>query len=131
MNNVARLRLNTAIEPAREPVVVMGSEPPPPPTATPLHKTVSGGALNGRALSLPQPIYPDPARRARLSGTVTVELVVDETGKVISAQATSGPAMLREAATQAAMKAKFSPTMLSGQPVKVSGTINYKFTLAQ
>jgi len=108
----------------------MGSEPPPSP-APRSQKPVSGGALNGRALSLPQPIYPDPARRARLSGTVTVELVVDETGKVISAQATSGPAMLREAATQAAMKAKFSPTMLSGQPVKVSGTINYKFTLAQ
>ena len=130
MNNAARLKLNAAIEPAREPVVVMGSEPPPPPTR-PVQKPVSGGALNGRALSLPQPIYPDPARRARLSGVVTVELVVDETGKVISAQATSGPAMLREAATQAAMKAKFSPTMLSGQAVKVSGTINYKFTLAQ
>ena len=109
----------------------MESEPPPPPTPRPLLKPVSGGALNGRALTLPQPVYPDPARRARLSGVVTVELVVDETGKVISAQATSGPAMLREAAIQAALKAKFTPTMLSGQPVKVSGTINYKFTLAQ
>ena len=40
-----------------------------------------------------------------------------------------GPAILREAAVQAALKAKFSPTKLSGQPVKVSGVINYKFAL--
>jgi TonB family protein len=66
-----------------------------------------------------------------LSGVVTVEVVGDETGKVISAQASGGPAMLREAAVVAALKARFSPTLLSGQPVKVTGVINYKFTLAQ
>jgi TonB family protein len=66
-----------------------------------------------------------------LSGVVTVEVVVDESGKVISAQASAGPAMLRDAAVQAALKAKFSPTLLSGQPVKVTGVINYRFTLAQ
>ena len=131
MSNAVALKLGTAIDPAREPVVVMGSEPPPPPTPKPLLRPVSGGALNGRAITLPQPVYPDPAKRARVSGIVTVEVVVDENGKVISAQVTSGPPILRDAAIQAALKAKFSPTMLSGQPVKVSGTINYKFTLAQ
>ena len=60
---------------------------------------------------------------------VTVEVVLDETGKVVSAVATNGPAILREAAVQAALKARFSPTKLSGQPVKVSGVINYKFSL--
>lgn len=127
LNNAAGVKLGTATDTAREPVVVMSSEPPPPPSP----KSISGGALNGRALALPQPSYPDPAKRARLSGVVTVEVVVDETGKVISAQATGGPAMLREAAVVAALKAKFSPTLLSGQPVKVTGVINYKFTLAQ
>jgi protein TonB len=48
---------------------------------------------------------------------------------VVAATASSGPAILRDAAVQAALKAKFSPTKLSGQPVKVSGTINYKFSL--
>jgi protein TonB len=66
----------------------------------------------------------------RTSGTVTVDVVLDETGKVVSAVASNGPAILREAAVQAALKAKFSPTKLSGQPVKVSGAINYKFSLA-
>lgn len=112
------------------PVVQLDSEPPPP-APRPILKPVSGGVLNGTALSLPAPNYPEPARRLRVAGLVTVEVVVDETGKVISAQATSGPAVLRDVAVQAALRARFSPTKLSGQPVKVSGTINYKFALAQ
>jgi len=129
-SNAAPFKLASASEAPKSTVVAMESEPPPAPAPKPL-KPVSGGALNGRALTLPQPAYPDPARRARQSGMVTVEVVVDETGRVLSATATSGPTMLREAAIQAALRAKFSPTMLSGQPVKVTGTINYKFTLAQ
>lgn len=119
----------TSADPAKT-VVVMSSEPPLP-APKPLLRPVSGGALNGKAITLPQPLYPDPAKRARLDGMVSVDVVVDENGKVISAQATSGPGMLRDAAVQAALKAKFSPTLLSGQPVKVSGVINYKFSLAQ
>jgi TonB family protein len=107
------------------------SEPPPPFTPRPVLKPVSGGVLNGVALSLPSPSYPESARRLRTAGVVTVEVVVDETGKVISAVATAGPALLREVAVQAALRARFTPTKLSGQPVKVSGIINYKFALAQ
>jgi protein TonB len=92
-------------------------------------KPVSGGVLNGTALTLPPPLYPESARRLRMAGLVTVEVVVDETGKVISAEATSGPSLLRDVAVQAALRARFSPTKLSGQPVKVSGLINYKFAL--
>jgi len=103
---------------------------PPPPAPRPILKPVSGGVLNGIALSLPSPIYPETARRLRTAGVVTVEVVVDETGKVISAVATNGPSLLRDVAVQAALRARFSPTKLSGQPVKVSGLINYKFALA-
>ena len=110
--------------------VTMDSEPPTP-TFKPNLKPVSGGVLNGTAISLPAPQYPDAAKRMRLSGVVSVSVVVDETGKVIAAQATSGPTPLREAATSAALRARFSPTKLSGQPVKVSGLINYKFALSQ
>jgi hypothetical protein len=66
-----------------------------------------------------------------MAGLVTVEVIVDETGKVISATATSGPGVLRDVAVQAALRARFSPTKLSGQPVKVAGLINYKFALSQ
>jgi TonB family protein len=112
-------------------VVQLESEPPPPPAPRTILKPVSGGVLNGTALSLPAPTYPETARRLRVAGVVTVEVVVDETGKVISAQATSGPPTLRDVAVQAASRARFSPTKLSGQPVKVAGFINYKFALSQ
>jgi protein TonB len=112
------------------PQVNLDAEPPPTPAPRPILKPVSGGVLNGTAISLPPPVYPDAAKRMRTSGTVMVEVILDETGKVVSATATTGPTILRDAAVQAALKARFSPTKLSGQPVKVSGVINYKFALA-
>jgi TonB family protein len=128
--NSAELK-NVSINPeANAQSMAIGSEPPPNPVPRPILKPVSGGVLNGIAISLPAPAYPDTARRMRTSGTVAVAVVIDENGKVISAQAMSGPPALREAAVQAAMKARFSPTKLSGQPVKVAGSIDYKFTLA-
>jgi len=92
-------------------------------------KPMSGGVLNGKALSLPVPTYPEVARRSRMAGKVEVDVVVDESGKVISAQAVSGPPALRDAAVEAAKRARFSPTKLSGVAVKISGSINYNFTL--
>jgi TonB family protein len=90
-------------------------------------KTVSGGVLNGKAISLPQPVYPQVARTARASGTVVVQVTVDEQGNVISASAVSGHPLLRQSAVAAARQARFSPTKLGGVPVKVTGLINYKF----
>jgi TonB family protein len=114
---------------ANKKIVVSDNAPPPAPR--PLLKPVSGGVLNGAALALPPPSYPDAARRMRQTGLVQVEVVVDENGKVISARALSGPASLRDVAVEAAHRARFSPTKLSGQPVKVTGQINYNFTLPQ
>jgi TonB family protein len=116
--------------------VKIDGEPPPaaPPVARaprPLLKPVSGGVLNGKALDLPKPAYPAQAKSSRASGVVTVEVVIDEKGKVISAKATSGHMMLKQAAEQAARGARFSPTLLSGQPVKVTGEINYNFAVGQ
>jgi periplasmic protein TonB len=116
------------------PKVEVSDEPPPPPppapTPPPKPKTiVSGGVLNGKAISKPQPAYPQIAKAARASGTVTVQIVVDEQGRVISASAVSGHPLLQQAAVSAARNARFSPTLLSGQPVKVSGVITYNFVL--
>lgn len=108
-------------------VVTTDNEPPPAPK--PLLKPVSGGVLNGKAISLPPPSYPEIARRMRTGGKVEVEVIVDENGKVISAHAISGPGALREVAAEAALRARFTPTRLSGQPVKISGRIDYNFTL--
>ncbi len=116
------------------PVVASNDEPPPPPppapTPPPKPKTVvSGGVLNGKAVSKPQPAYPPIAKAARASGTVTVQILVDESGRVVSASAVNGHPLLQQAAVAAARQARFSPTLLSGQPVKVSGVITYNFVL--
>ncbi len=90
-------------------------------------KPLTGGVLNGKALDLPRPVYPPAAKSMGVAGTVIVEVLIDESGRVISARAVSGPSLLHAAAVQAARQAKFSPTMLSGQPTQVSGTITYSF----
>lgn len=109
-------------------VVVDNDDPPPPkPTPKPVPKTISQGVLNGKAVSLPKPAYPQIARAAKASGTVVVQVTIDESGRVVSASAISGHPLLKAAAVQAAYSARFSPTLLSGQPVKVTGTINYNF----
>lgn len=101
--------------------------PPPPPTPKPVPSTVSGGVLNGKAISLPKPAYPPAARAVRAGGSVNVQVLIDEEGRVVSAHAVSGNPLLTSAAESAARGARFSPTLLSGQPVKVSGIITYNF----
>ncbi len=106
-----------------------GDDEPPPPAATPKPKprTVSGGVLNGKATSLPKPSYPAAAKAVRAAGAVSVQVLIDESGRVVSASAVSGHPLLRNAAEGAARGARFSPTLLSGQAVKVSGVITYNF----
>lgn len=130
LNNLGSSEPATNRSASTSQVVKVDTEPPPP-APRPILKPVSGGVLNGTAINLPAPLYPDAARRMRVQGVVVVSVVVDETGKVIAAEATNGPQTLRDVAVQAALRARFSPTKLSGQPVKVSGVIQYKFSLGQ
>ena len=104
-----------------------GSPPPPPPPKKEVPKQISGGVLNGKAISLPKPPYPPAAKAVRAGGSVSVQVLIDENGSVVSASAVSGHPLLRAAAASAARGARFSPTKLSGQPVKVSGVITYNF----
>ncbi len=90
-------------------------------------KTVSGGVLNGKATNLVQPLYPAAARAVRASGAVNVQVTIDESGNIISASAVSGHQLLRASAVTAARESKFSPTLLGGKPVKVTGVIVYNF----
>lgn len=92
-------------------------------------KAISGGVLNGKAISKPQPAYPPIAKAAHASGMVTVQVTVDEEGNVTEATAVSGHPLLQAAAVAAARQAKFSPTLLSGKPVKVKGLLTYNFVL--
>lgn len=86
--------------------------------------------MNGKAVSLPKPAYPQGAMAVGASGSVSVQVTIDESGKVVSAVPVSGHPLLRAAAAQAANGATFTPTMMSGQPVKVTGVITYNFGTA-
>ncbi|MEJ7848168.1 MAG: TonB family protein [Pyrinomonadaceae bacterium] len=101
-----------------------GAPPPPAKMAMP----ISAGVVNGKAEALPKPPYPAAAKAVRAVGAVMVQVTIDENGNVISANPVSGHPLLRAAAAQAARGAKFTPTMLSGQPVKVAGIVTYNFT---
>ena len=112
-------------------MVVRAPDPPPLPTPAPAPKRVitPSQVLNGLALSLPKPSYPPIAKQARVQGAVNVQVLIDESGKVVSARAVTGSPLLMHAAQQAALAARFSPTKLNDQPVKVSGVITYNFLL--
>jgi TonB family protein len=114
-----------------DPARVEETTPPPAPVPVkpPSTLKVSQGVLTAKAISLPQPPYPSLAKQIRIQGPVTVQILVDEEGRVISAQTMSGHPMLLAAAKEAALRARFTATKLSGQPVKVQGLITYNFVL--
>lgn len=112
------------------PTRVETSDEPPPPVPTPKptpRAPISGGVLNGKAVRLVTPPYPAIARSAHAAGSVQVQVLIDENGNVVSAHAVSGHPLLQAAAVAAARASKFTPTKLSGQPVKVNGVIIYNF----
>jgi hypothetical protein len=84
---------------------------------------VNGGVLNGKAIYMPVPEAPS----GEATGVVLVAVLVDEQGSVIEARAVSGPQHLHAAAVNAARLARFSPTLLLGEPVRVTGTLSYNF----
>jgi protein TonB len=116
------------VVPSRQ-IVVDVDNPPPPPEPPKPPKVKSLGVITGLATYLPKPVYTEIAKRARAQGSVSVQVLIDETGRVISAKAVSGNPFLTVEAQKAAMQARFKPTLLSNQPIKVSGIITYNFVL--
>lgn len=101
-----------------------GGEVNQPQNADPNQKRapINGGVLNGKAIYMPRPEAPGDAH-----GIVLVQVLIDENGSVIDAKAVSGPQNLHAVSVNAARLARFMPTLLSGVPVQVSGTLSYNF----
>lgn len=91
------------------------------------NSTIMGGVVNGKALILAKPVYPAEARSKRASGAVSVQVLINEAGKVVFACGVSGSKLLQPVSEDAAYRSSFSPTTLSGKPVKVSGVVTYNF----
>jgi TonB family protein len=91
---------------------------------------IEGGIVNGKAISKPQPVYPDAAKRSDAQGTIAVQILIGEAGTVLSACAQGdGHPALKRAAEFAAYESRFTPTTVDGKAVKVIGIITYNFVL--
>jgi len=90
---------------------------------------VAVGSLVAKAKSRVSPSYPLLARTAHVSGVVTVFIVVNEKGEVESVERAEGPTQLQQAATDAARRWKFAPTVIDGQRVRVTGYLSFNFSL--
>ncbi|HSB10311.1 MAG TPA: TonB family protein [Blastocatellia bacterium] len=114
--------------PAGVPTGALGSAPAPvEPPAKP--SRVSEGVVLGGAIRKVEPGYPAGARVARQSGTVRVEVSIDERGNVTSARALSGPSLFQNTAVMAARGWKFKPSTIGGAPVKTTTVIVFNFKL--
>jgi TonB family protein len=87
----------------------------------------STDVLQQEAINRVEPIYPPLALVTKISGSVIVEIAVNEEGNVTSTRIVSGHPLLKDAAIAAAKKWKFNPTRLSGVPVKVIGNLIFNF----
>ena len=126
---------NTATVQKKEPVPQNTTPTNTTPTnTTPTQSATSTeptnfGALNRFAARMAIPVYPSIERQRATEGLVTVEVSLDEEGKVVSAKAISGPRGLRQAAEDAVRKSKFNPVLVGEKPVKANGFINFNFKL--
>ena len=101
----------------------------PPRQEPPRVMRLPSSIISSKAINKPTPDYPAIAKQMRVQGTVPVQILIDEQGRVVQAQATGGPPLLQKAAADAARRATFSPTLLSDKPVKASGIIYYNFVI--
>jgi hypothetical protein len=100
-------------------------------TAKKLPKIISRGVINSSAIDLVKPDYPPGAGYVGASGAVNIQILIDEYGNVVAAKAVSGNPLLHSASIKAALQSKFNPLILSGEAVRVSGTIVYNYILCR
>jgi TonB family protein len=108
-------------------VTEIGENDEPGNTGSGVAKPVDAGVLDSKATSRPKPIVSEEMKRLKATGRITVKVLVDENGKVITAQALNGVAVLREAAETAARQATFAPMVQGGITVRFTGTLTYDF----
>lgn len=114
---------------AQPPAQQSGSAQPNDGAARMGSAPVAVGSLAQKAKQKVSPSYPSIARAARVAGVVTVYLIVNEKGEVETVQKLEGPLQLQQAAADAARRWRFNPTVIDGQPVRVTGYLSFNFAL--
>ncbi|MCI0391634.1 MAG: energy transducer TonB [Acidobacteria bacterium] len=112
--------------PVLQPTTTPAEKPAPPPMEP---RRISEGVLRGSAIVKVQPLYPESAKKMQAAGSVQVQVMISEEGRVIEVMTVSGHPLLRKPVVDAARKWVFKPTLLNGIPVKVESTLTFVFTL--
>jgi TonB family protein len=92
---------------------------------------VSAKAMAGNVLTKVDPVYPEIARAAKVSGTVLLRAVIGKDGTMQRLDVVSGPDMLRGAAIDAVRQWTYKPYLLNGNPTEVETTVSVDFSLRQ
>lgn len=103
--------------------------PPPPPPAEKVPVRPGGKIEEPRKIKYVAPIYPQIALSARVEGTVIIEAIIGEDGRVKQAHALRPAPLLEDAALTAVRQWVFTPTRLNGEPVPVVMTVTVTFRL--
>ncbi len=90
---------------------------------------VPAGAFFAQGVARAVPEYTNIAKRARLQGTVEVETVVTETGRVACVRVSPLPMGLDKSAQAAALQWRFRPFEVDGKPVRAIGRFSFRFGL--
>jgi len=109
--------------------IIGNSAPPPPPRPTQTRIRVGGNVQGAKLIHQVQPVYPQIAKTAHVSGTVLLHAIIAKDGTIQELQYVSGPPLLMRAAMDAVHEWRYQPTMLNGDPVEVDTTIQVVFTL--
>jgi hypothetical protein len=97
--------------------------------ASPIPLRTSSGAQQPRLLSATAPSYPYAARAEHVQGDVSVDMLIDQFGKVASMTVLSGPTLLRQTALDALGRRKYAPAMLDGRPTTAHIVVVVHFQL--
>ena len=92
-------------------------------------RPVGGAIREPRRIHGIAPPYPELARRARVQGSVVLECVIDERGRVRDLRVVSGHPLLADAAAEAVGAWTYTPTTLNGQAIAVILNVTVKFEL--
>jgi TonB family protein len=106
----------------------VSTEPPPAVQKSGEPENSDAGSLNAFATKKVVPKYPPMAKQLGTAGLVRVHVIV-EGGKVIAVSRSEGPTALRQAAEDAARQWSFQSVSIEGRPTRLSGYIDFNFSL--
>ncbi len=118
-----------ALRPVGELLPQPPSLPPPPKPKERNPVFIGGNVQESKLIRRVDPVYPQMARIARVSGTVILQVIVDEEGNVSEVKVLQGNPLLTDEAVRAVRQWKYSPTLLNGEPIPVTATVTVNFTL--